>query len=152
MKTVKSALSRLGLAAFETLGITALFAGLVVAWLALTPGSAAADEGVEAAGKNRYMDYCGVCHGADGKGAGPFANMLNKRPSDLTVLSKNAGGTFPFDRVFETIDGRGNVGGAHGSKEMPIWGAEWKIDNVVGSTALRGRILEMIIYLRSIQQ
>ena len=112
----------------------------------------AADEAVEAAGKNRYMDYCGVCHGADAKGTGPFAKMLNKRPADLTILSKNAGGTFPFDRVFETIDGRTSVGGAHGSPEMPIWGAEWKGTSLASETALRGRVLEMIIYLRSIQQ
>ena len=114
--------------------------------------TAAADEGVEAAGKNRYMDYCAVCHGADAKGSGPFSKMLTKQPADLTVLTKNAGGTFPFDKIFETIDGRTTVGGAHGSKEMPIWGGEWKGSSVASETALRGRILEMIIYLRSIQQ
>lgn len=114
--------------------------------------SAVADEGVEVAGKNRYMDYCAVCHGDDAKGAGPFANLLATAPSDLTVLTKNAGGEFPFNRIFETIDGRTNVGGAHGSKEMPIWGGEWKGSSVASETALRGRILEMIIYLRSVQQ
>lgn len=113
---------------------------------------AAADEGVEAAGKKRYMDYCAVCHGADAKGSGPFAKMLTTPPADLTVLTKNAGGTFPFDRIFETIDGRTTVGGAHGSPEMPIWGGEWKGSSVASETALRGRVLEMIIYLRSIQQ
>jgi len=78
--------------------------------------------------------------------------MLTKKPADLTVLSKNNGGTFPFDRVFETIDGRDTIGGAHGTKEMPIWGGEWKGSSVASETALRGRILEMIIYLRSVQQ
>lgn len=142
-----------GLLSLESLGVAALFAAVLLAWLTVMPTTAAAaDEGVVVAGKNRYMDYCAVCHGADGMGNGPFAKMLHKQPSDLTVLSKNAGGAFPFDRVFETIDGREHLGGAHGSKEMPIWGAEWKVDNVVGATALRGRILEMIIYLRSIQK
>ena len=112
----------------------------------------AADAGVVEAGKGRFMDYCAVCHGGDGKGGGPFVSMLKKQPSDLTMLSKNNDGTFPFDRVFETIDGRGNVGGAHGSAEMPIWGADWEGTSVAAQTALRGRILEMIIYLRSIQQ
>ena len=112
----------------------------------------AADAGVVEAGKGRFMDYCAVCHGGDGKGGGPFATMLKKQPSDLTMLSKSNDGTFPFDRVFETIDGRGNVGGAHGSAEMPIWGADWEGTSVAAQTALRGRILEMIIYLRSIQQ
>ncbi len=115
-------------------------------------GIASADEGVEAAGKRRFGDYCAVCHGVDAKGVGPFAKMLTKQPADLTVLTENAGGTFPFDRIFETIDGRTTLGGAHGSKEMPIWGGEWKGSSVASETALRGRVLEMIIYLRSIQQ
>ena len=130
--------------------ISAVFMGFL---LLVGPfNTQAADMGVEEAGKGRFMDYCAVCHGADAKGGGPFATMLTKQPSDLTVLSKNNGGAFPFDRVFETIDGRGNVGGAHGSNEMPIWGADWEGSSVAAQTALRGRILEMIIYLRSIQQ
>ena len=125
---------------------------IVVSLLFSFTNTQAADAGVEEAGKGRFMDYCAVCHGGDGKGGGPFATMLKKQPSDLTMLSKNNDGTFPFDRVFETIDGRGNVGGAHGSAEMPIWGADWEGTSVAAQTALRGRILEMIIYLRSIQQ
>ena len=111
-----------------------------------------ADEGVEAAGKNRFMDYCAVCHGQDARGGGPFANVLKAPPPDLTVLSKNADGTFPFDRIYAAIDGRDEMGSAHGTKDMPIWGGEWKGSSVVSETALRGRILEMIIFLRSVQQ
>jgi len=115
-------------------------------------GNAGADESVEQAGKARFMENCAVCHGADGKGGGPFAQLLKSPPSDLTVLSKSANGEFPFNRVYEAIDGRDMVKGAHGSKDMPIWGGEWKGSSVAPETVLRGRILEMIIYLRSIQQ
>jgi mono/diheme cytochrome c family protein len=112
----------------------------------------AADQSVEDLGKARYMDYCAVCHGADGKGGGVFKAMLNKAPVDLTLLAKNNGGEFPFGRVYDTIDGR-NMPGAHGTVEMPIWGGTWRTDTALGAeTELRGRILEMIIYLRSIQQ
>jgi len=146
MKSVNSRLSAGKLRISMTLGVamaaTVLFFG----------ASAMADEGVEAAGKNRYMDYCASCHGVDAKGAGPFAVMLTKKPSDLTLLSKNNGGTFPYDHVFEAIDGRDMIGGAHGSKDMPIWGGEWKDSSLASETALRGRILEMLIYLKSIQQ
>ena len=113
---------------------------------------AVADEGVEGAGKIRYMENCAVCHGDDAKGSGVFAKLLTAAPADLTLLTKNNGGTFPFNRIFESIDGRTTVGGAHGSKEMPIWGGEWKGSSIASETALRGRILEMIIYLRSVQQ
>lgn len=146
MNNVNGVMSKGKARLYKALGIAVTASALLFAT------GAAADEGVEAAGKKRFMDYCGVCHGADAKGSGPFAKMLTKQPSDLTVLSKNNGGTFPFDRVFETIDGRDTVGGAHGTKEMPIWGGEWKGSSVAAETALRGQILEMIIFLRSVQQ
>lgn len=129
--------------------ITRLAAGMCVALFA---ANAPADQAVEAAGKVRFMENCAVCHGPDGKGGGPFTTLLKSPPSDLTMLSKGAGGDFPFNRVYDAIDGRSSLKGAHGSKEMPIWGGEWKGSSVAAETALRGQILEMIIYLRSIQQ
>lgn len=120
--------------------------------LALFATCALADEDVEAAGKARFMESCAVCHGPDAKGGGPFATLLKAAPSDLTVLSQGNGGEFPFGRVYDAIDGRASVKGAHGSKDMPIWGGEWKGSSVAAETAVRGQVLEMIIYLRSIQQ
>jgi len=106
----------------------------------------------ESAGKARFMDYCAVCHGADAKGGGPFATLLNKKPSDLTTLSQRNEGEFPFNRVYETIDGR-TMPGAHGTEQMPIWGGQWKSSASLGNeTGVRGQILETILYLRSIQQ
>ena len=131
---------------------TIFSAPMTTALIGLALPAAAADKGIEAAGKNQYLNYCAVCHGEDAKGGGPFANVLNKAPPDLTVLTKANDGTFPFDKIYSAIDGRKSVGGAHGSKDMPIWGSEWKDSTVLTETALRGRILEMIIYLRSIQQ
>jgi mono/diheme cytochrome c family protein len=108
---------------------------------------------VEEAGKARFMDTCAVCHGADAKGKGPVANLLTQVPTDLTMLAKNNGGVFPFGTVYDTIDGR-DMPGAHGTREMPVWGKDWKVDAPLSfsETWLRGRILELIIYLRSIQQ
>lgn len=120
--------------------------------LALFATNALADQDVEAAGKARFMENCAVCHGADAKGGGPFTTLLKSAPSDLTMLSQGNGGEFPFNRVYDAIDGRASVKGAHGSKDMPIWGGEWKGSSVAAETAVRGQILEMIIYLRSIQQ
>lgn len=131
----------------STLLATALSACMLV-----PVGNAFADESVEAAGKARFMENCAVCHGANAKGGGPFSDMLKSPPSDLTQLSKGAGGDFPFNRVYDAIDGRTAVMGAHGSKDMPIWGGEWKGSSIAAETVLRGRILEMIIYLRSIQE
>ena len=38
-------------------------------------------------GKSLFLEYCAVCHGKDGKGAGPAADALKQRPSDLTLIS-----------------------------------------------------------------
>jgi mono/diheme cytochrome c family protein len=75
-------------------------------------------------GQAEYLNSCAVCHGVDGKGNGPLRDLLMKRPADLTRLSKRNGGTFPYSRVFATIDGRYAVP-SHGDREMPVWGREF---------------------------
>jgi len=103
-------------------------------------------------GRQRYEDQCAICHGADARGAGPFVLLLKKVPPDLTRLSKDNGGHFPFERIYEAIDGR-SLPDAHGSREMPIWGRQFKAMVEDGSeTLIRGRIMELILYLRSIQR
>ncbi len=68
-----------------------------------------------------FVAYCAVCHGTAGKGDGPVANALTKRPVDLTQLSRNNGGTFPEVRLMGYISGEETVV-AHGNRDMPIWG------------------------------
>ena len=118
----------------------------------ITSAVEAADESVEAAGKMRFMESCAVCHGPQATGDGPYASLLNKKPTNLTLLAKNSGGDFPFNVIFDSIDGRG-PNGAHGTRDMPLWGSNWKGSAALGAeTAVRGRVLETIIYLRSIQK
>lgn len=110
-------------------------------------GDAGAAEGWET-----FLDYCAVCHGLDAQGNGPLASELTKQPPDLTRLAQRNGGEFPFWRVYATIDGRELIG-AHGTREMPMWGFFWKYEepDSPSDTYTRGRILELMIYLRSIQ-
>ena len=78
-------------------------------------------------GKSIYQDSCASCHGTAGKGDGPLKAYLVKAPSDLTTLTQRNHGTFPQQRVWEVIDGRSSTeAGPHGSREMPIWGNEFK--------------------------
>ncbi|MCC7410090.1 MAG: cytochrome c [Gammaproteobacteria bacterium] len=104
------------------------------------------------AGKIQYRSNCAVCHGPEARGDGPLSTFLTKKPTNLRGLTQAHGGTFPFGQIYDVIDGRGKVG-AHGTREMPVWGANWKADAAegFGETYVRGKILEMIIYLRSIQ-
>lgn len=126
----------------------ALFTGMC-------PGSPMAGESTDAVtqGRLRYFQSCVICHGEDAKGTGIMAEMLKVKSADLTGLTRNNNGEFPFERVYETIDGR-DMPQAHGIREMPVWGKIWEEETrcAPADTFVRGRILEIIIYLRSIQE
>jgi mono/diheme cytochrome c family protein len=72
-------------------------------------------------GEKEYLRSCASCHGRTGKGDGPIAESLKRRPTDLTRLSEGNKGVFPFARIYEVVDGRFNVM-VHGPRDMPIWG------------------------------
>lgn len=122
-----------------------------ISLLATLAVPAMAGDAVEQSGKDRFGQYCAVCHGPGAKGDGPFANLMTTKPADLTILAKNNKGEFPFGHVYDTIDGR-NMLTAHGTRDMPIWGHELKDSGLSGETGLRGRLVETIVYLRSIQE
>lgn len=73
-------------------------------------------------GKTMFHEYCAACHGTGGKGDGPAASALKKRPADLTQLARKNNGTFPEMHVMNFITGA-DVVAAHGSRDMPVWGA-----------------------------
>jgi mono/diheme cytochrome c family protein len=53
-------------------------------------------------GKEMFTTYCAVCHGTSGKGDGPAAAALKKRPADLTQLARKNNGTLqPGDQSHE---------------------------------------------------
>jgi mono/diheme cytochrome c family protein len=140
-----------------------LFAALLVA-ISCT-GIAFAEE--DTIGSDEYRKSCLSCHGVGGKGDGPIAKYLNVKPTDLTQLAKNNGGqypnlragAYPFFRVYQVIDGRAEVG-VHGERAMPVWGSRYLADQPSGYSAfggeyekvVRGRILELVYYIQSIQE
>lgn len=111
-------------------------------------------------GKHEFETYCALCHGKSGKGDGPFGGIINKKVADLTVLAKNNGGVFPFERAYETISGTAEVA-SHGTREMPIWGDHYseKASRDLGpyyqpsdvSSYVRGKILALIGYISTLQ-
>lgn len=112
-------------------------------------------------GKREYDSVCAVCHGLTGKGDdGPLKSLLVRPAPNLTVLAKNNKGVFPFDKVFQIIDGRQEVA-AHGPRNMPIWGNAFNnqtslyFDNYPEQdreSAARSRILALVEYLYRLQE
>lgn len=109
------------------------------------------------AGQREYQVNCSNCHGNDGKGAGPFVELLRKSPPDLTRLAASNGGVFPIARVFDSIEGSSVT--AHGGRDMPIWGQVYRIEAAEywgelpynPEAAVRARVLSLIDYLYRIQ-
>lgn len=78
-------------------------------------------------GQQEFRLRCAACHGPAGGGDGIIGQMLKVPPPDLTRIAERNGGTFPFKKVYDIIDGRTQIA-AHGTKEMPIWGDHYRAD------------------------
>lgn len=99
-------------------------------------------------GKTQYQASCASCHGIDAKGDGPVSKELKTPAADLTVLAKNNNGVFPYDRIYQMIDGRNSTIASHGTREMPIWGYRF---GPVHAHAFKARVLAVIDYLKTVQ-
>lgn len=134
---------------------------LLVIWLFAGITNVAAEE--ELLGAEEYRISCMSCHGVGGKGNGTMAKFLTIKPTDLTTLAKNNGGqypgikagTYPFQRIFQIVDGRTVVSG-HGDRPMPVWGNRYLIADQgppgTHEREVRARILELVYYIQSIQE
>ncbi len=99
-------------------------------------------------GSQMFRSYCSPCHGLKGLGNGPAASALQKRPADLTQLSRKNNGKFPVYRVRNEIHGAG-LASAHGSREMPVWGNVFRTLN--GDT-VKLRVDNLTDYIESLQR
>jgi mono/diheme cytochrome c family protein len=100
-------------------------------------------------GPSVYRAYCAACHGADGKGHGPAAEALKRKPTDLTTIAKNNAGMFPRTTLQDVLT-NGGKWKAHGSKEMPTWGPIFMVVDKDEKIAY-AHIYNLLTYLESIQ-
>lgn len=130
-----------------------------VAFVVLAMTSAATANPLTAA-RQEFETLCATCHGVSGRGDGPTAASLKFPPADLTHISKRNGGTFPRQKVFDTIVGFDRPV-AHGSQDMPVWGDIFIAEEVGGSldiedaqrsiTAVTKRLEGLVDYIESLQ-
>jgi hypothetical protein len=141
-----------------------VLAMLTIALLLSSNNTFAEDDTI---GSDEYRISCMSCHGVGGRGDGALARFLTVKPTDLTSLARNNGGQYPnlkagqypFLRVYQVVDGRADVP-VHGERAMPVWGNRYLAEQPGGVSSyggdhekmVRGRILELVYYIQSIQQ
>lgn len=104
-------------------------------------------------GKEDYVADCARCHGLDGKGSVPEMRMVPGYVAvDLTQLSKVNGGQFPFQQVYDAIDGRRRFP-AHLIGDMPTWGLKYQQNPETPNSQEieKKRISGLVDYIESLQ-
>ncbi len=101
-------------------------------------------------GADLYHQYCAVCHGVDGRGAGPAAEALKERPSDLTLISRHNQGRFPALMTRLVILGQDRIP-AHGNAEMPVWGDLFRSIST-SHVYVEMRVQALLAYLEQMQR
>jgi mono/diheme cytochrome c family protein len=117
-------------------------------------GADASSEVVAQLGRESYLQYCASCHGLDARGDGPVGASLKQAPPDLTAVAERRQGSFSDREIASLIDGR-SMPMAHGTREMPVWGRRFSAQlggGEVGEESVRGYLLLLVEYLRSIQR
>lgn len=105
----------------------------------------------DVSGEAEFLQYCALCHGADGRGLGPLTDddTMKKSVADLTLIAKRNGGVFPFSKVADTIrDGRSVPG--HTPSRMMAWGKILSADS--DPVRAKAIILEVTRYVEGLQE
>jgi len=141
---------------YTRIGLSSLLLAVAVCSACATarekPSIPAPDPFLVEVGAGLFATHCASCRGADARGGGPAASALRIPPTDLTRIAARSGGVFPESATAMLIDGRFNLP-AHGSREMPIWGArlEDQIPGMATGEVARGQITSLVEYLKSLQ-
>jgi mono/diheme cytochrome c family protein len=101
-------------------------------------------------GRDNFLAYCAVCHGADAKGTGPAARVLKVPVPDLTTLAKRHGGKFDYFAVLRQVSGEDRMPPVHGTTTMPMWGPVFR-NAQYDRAIVKLRLESLVKYLQSIQ-
>lgn len=141
---------------------------IIISLLIFTLNSYSTERG-SIIGGVEFERSCAICHGFNAKGKGVMSDSLTKSPADLTILTKNNNGHFPFTEIYRVIDGTPSVD-IHGNRDMPIWGDRYRKEakkynelaekyyEITEQSKLdeylyaRGLILELVTYIMTIQE
>jgi mono/diheme cytochrome c family protein len=112
-----------------TLGSPILLVAAIISLFAFVVVASTAKAADLAAAKKTYEEKCAKCHGLTGKGDGPKAKSLKKKPRDYTDKGKMAELT-DEKLIKETLDGK---------KPMPSYRGK----------LTEAQIADLIVYIRT---
>lgn len=101
-------------------------------------------------GKEMFNSYCAVCHGTDGKGAGPAAQALKAAPANLTTLTQSNGGKYPAAHVASVLRGQATLP-SHGNADMPVWGPLFSNLSQGHEDMVQQRLANLVNYVETLQ-
>lgn len=113
----------------------------------------AAQVSAQSIGKADFQGYCASCHGINATG-GKGSEIPDPGP-DLTHLSKKNGGAFPFQQVYDVIDGRVLAAAHQRLLDMPLWGVYFQPQGAPDSAAeakVKSRITDLVRYIERLQK
>jgi hypothetical protein len=79
------------------------------------------------------------------------ADIADRRPSDLTVLTRNNGGTFPRDRVIRVLERVEPLPG-HDPPAMPNWSNVLRTTEGGDTRVIRKRLEALADHVGTLQQ
>jgi mono/diheme cytochrome c family protein len=77
--------------------------------------------------------------------------VLKTKPTDLTLLARRSGGTFPRETLVGVVMGAGRSLPAHGSPDMPLWGPIFRAFDS-SDARVRSRVENIVAYVEGLQQ
>jgi hypothetical protein len=103
-------------------------------------------------GKQMFKDYCTTCHGMDGKGDGPAAELLEVRTPDLTTIAKRHHTRSTALFISEFL--RNRTCQTNGRINLPVWGRYFREHDPdqIHHTFTSMRIYNLSNYVDFIQQ
>ena len=127
--------------------------------LALTSGPALALDDELKVGEQIYGQFCAVCHGEAGKGDGMMSDLFKVKPRDLSKLTAENGGEYPFELVYGTLKATEKVPG-HGATAMPVWGDFFMVERALEDKSMKddaayaaiGKMLSVVYYIETLQE
>lgn len=109
-------------------------------------------------GQEIFQQYCAICHGPEGNGDGEIGLLFKLKPKALSQLSKENGGEYPFEMVYQTLKATKPVQG-HGTG-MPVWGGYFQVEKALNDPSMDdddalaaiGKMLSVIYYIETLQE